>query len=170
MLVFMLMGKKRQKTTMFPKKGTLLGISITVVIVGAIGYFAIISMTPVNADFPMFAAPTNIYIKTISTPDGSVFTSLSTRGSKNPSSPSGSYYPTLTVQKGNLVSLHFINEDSGVVNYNPQHDLNIDEFNVHSNVLGKFQAQTITFVADKQGTFDYYCSIHPEMQGKIVVE
>ena len=99
-----------------------------------------------------------------------MFTSQSTRGSKNPSSPSGSYYPTLTVQKGNLVSLHFINEDRGIVNYNPQHDLNIDEFNVHSNLLGKFQAQTITFIADKQGTFDYYCSIHPEMRGKIVVE
>ena len=60
-------------------------------------------------------------------------------------------------------------QDRGITNIDHQHDLNIDEFNVHSNFLNKLQAQTITFYADKQGTFDYYCSIHPEMKGKITV-
>jgi plastocyanin len=27
----------------------------------------------------------------------------------------------------------------------------------------------ITFIVDKDGTFEYYCSIHPEMRGKVVV-
>ncbi|MEX0640785.1 MAG: cupredoxin domain-containing protein [Nitrosopumilaceae archaeon] len=165
------MAKAKQKTKIFPKKGTLFGIIIGTAIIVAIGYFAIVSMIPVNEDYPVFAAPSNIYIKTISTEDGSsVFASQSIKGGKNGGGPSGNHYPTLVVYKGNLVSIHLINEDSGVANYNHKHNLNIDEFNVHSNDLDHRQAQTITFLADKQGTFDYYDSIHPEMRGKIVVQ
>ena len=165
------MAKDKQKTKILPKKGTIFGIIIGTVIVVAIGYFAVVSMIPVNGNFPVFAAPTNIYIKTISTEDGSsVFASQSIKGGKSGGGPSGSHYPTLTVSKGNLVSIHFINEDMEVVNYNHKHNLNIDEFNVHSNDLSNREAQSITFLADKQGTFDYYCSIHPEMKGKIVVQ
>jgi len=165
------LAKDKQKTKILPKKGTLYGIGIGAVIVIAIGYFAVVSMIPVNGDFPVFAAPTNIYIKTISTEDGSsVFASQSIKGGKTGGGPRGSHYPTLVVSEGNLVSIHFINEDMGMVNYNHKHNLNIDEFNVHSNDLDHRQAQTIMFLADKQGTFDYYCSIHPEMRGKIVVQ
>lgn len=165
------MVKDKQKTKILPKKGTLFGIIIGTVIVVAIGYFAIVSMIPVNGDFPVFAAPTNIYIKTISTEDGSsVFASQSIKGGKSGGGPSGSHYPTLVVSKGNLISIHFINEVRETINFNHKHNLNIDEFNVHSNDLDRGQAQSIMFLADKQGTFDYYCSIHPEMKGKIVVQ
>ncbi|MEX2060131.1 MAG: chemotaxis protein, partial [Nitrosopumilaceae archaeon] len=61
------MAKAKQKTKIFPKKGTLFGIIIGTAIIVAIGYFAIVSMIPVNEDYPVFAAPSNIYIKTIST-------------------------------------------------------------------------------------------------------
>lgn len=164
------MGKNKQKTKNIDTKSSILRIGIIVAILFGAGYVVFISMTPVNSDFPVFGAPTNIYIKTISTSDGSVFTSQSIKGGKSGGSPNGIHYPTLTVQKGNLVSLHFINEDKETLNFNHQHDLNIYEFNVHSKVLDKFQAQTITFVADKIGEFDYYCSIHPEMRGKLVVK
>lgn len=165
------MAKDKQKTKILPKKGTLFGIIIGTVIVVAIGYFAIVSMIPVNGDFPVFAAPTNIYIKTISTDDGSsVFASQSIKGGKSAGAPSGSHYPTLVVSKENLISIHFINEDRETINFNHKHSLNIDEFNVHSNDLDHGQAQSIMFLADKQGTFDYYDSIHPEMRGKIVVQ
>ena len=60
-----------------------------------------------------------------------------------------------------------INED---IDSGSKHNINIDEFNVHSRDLGYFESQTITFVADKAGTFKYYCSIHPEMKGEIIVE
>jgi plastocyanin len=40
---------------------------------------------------------------------------------------------------------------------------------VHTKDLGYFQTQTVTFIADKEGTFQYYCTIHPEMKGNIVV-
>ena len=164
------MAKNKQKSKILPKKGTILGIMIGAGIVFAIGYFAVVSMIPVNADYPVFAAPTNIYVKTITIEDGSsVFASQSIKGGKTGGAPTGKHNPTFVVTKGNLVSIHLINEDQGTVNYNHKQDFNIDEFNVHSNVLNHRDAQTITFLADKQGTFDYYSSIHPEMRGKIMV-
>jgi len=30
--------------------------------------------------------------------------------------------------------------------------------------------ETFTFTADKPGTYSYFCSIHPNMTGKVVVE
>jgi plastocyanin len=36
--------------------------------------------------------------------------------------------------------------------------------------LAYYETQTITFVADKTGTFEYYCTIHPEMKGNITIE
>ena len=165
------MPKNKQKTTILPKKGTIFGIVIVSAIIALVGYFAIVSMIPVNGDFPVFAAPSNIYLKTISTNDGkSVFASQSIKGGKNGGGPNGNHYPTLFIYQGNLVSIHIINEDIGTINYNHKHNFNIDEFNVHSNDLEHRQTQTITFLANKQGTFDYYDSIHPEMRGKIVVQ
>jgi plastocyanin len=165
-LFFNQLAKNKQKNKKLPSRGTILGICVMTVVVVAIGYFAISSLIPVNADFPVFEAPTNIYIKSISTNDGkSVFSSQSAKGGKTGGAPSGTHYPTYTVHKGNLVSIHFINEDQA----NDIHNLNIDEFNVHSNNLNHFQAQSIMFLADKQGTFEYYDSIHSEMRGKIVV-
>jgi cupredoxin-like protein len=65
-----------------------------------------------------------------------------------------------------LESIHFINEDYDT---HSKHNFNIDEFKVHSKDLGYFQSQIITFIVDKDGMFEYYCSIHPEMRGKVVV-
>jgi plastocyanin len=45
----------------------------------------------------------------------------------------------------------------------------VDEFNVHTRDLGYFESQSITFIADKAGTFKIYCTIHPEMTGSVVV-
>ena len=163
------MAKNKQKVKKFSSSGNLKGIAIIAAIVIAVGYFAYVSMIPVNADFPMFGSPTNIYIKTISTPDGSVYASQSVKGGKNGGTPNGIHNPTFTVSKGNLVSIHFINEDRDSANFDHRHDLNIDEFNVHSKILNHIQAQTITFYADKQGTFEYYSSLHPQMRGLIKV-
>ena len=74
--------------------------------------------------------------------------------------------PTLYVSKGGLESIHFINEDYDT---HSKHNFNIDEFKVHSKDLGYFQSQIITFIVNKDGMFEYYCSIHPEMRGKLVV-
>ena len=101
-----------------------------------------------------------------------VYTGQSIGMPKSLNSGSGSkiglgHNPTISPNQGNTLSLHLIYEDSET---HSKHNINIDEFDVHSKDLGYFQSQTITFTANKTGTFDYYCSIHPEMTGKIMVK
>ncbi len=74
----------------------------------------------------------------------------------------------LKVKKGQTVKVTFVNDGGW-------HDFNIDELNVHSEVIKETGAKTsVTFVADKAGTFEYYCSVMEHRQkgqvGKITVE
>lgn len=59
---------------------------------------------------------------------------------------------TMSVSKGDTVKIT-------VKNLKGTHDLKIDEFNASTRILNVGEEQTITFVADKIGTFQYYCSI-----------
>lgn len=93
---------------------------------------------------------------------------MHTKGGKALPSSAGNS-PPISVSKGNLVEIHLINEEKNQAGNLSKHNLNIDEFNVHTKDLGYFQSESITFLADKEGTFDYYCSIHPEMRGTITV-
>ncbi|MEX2010513.1 MAG: cupredoxin domain-containing protein [Parcubacteria group bacterium] len=65
---------------------------------------------------------------------------------------------SIAVKKGDTVQLTFINS-AGI------HDLRIDEFKVATKNLSSGQSETVTFVANKTGTFEYYCSVgnHREM-------
>jgi plastocyanin len=74
--------------------------------------------------------------------------------------------PEYTFNKGQLESIHVINEDN---DSHSRHNFNIDEFNVHTKDLNYFENESITLLADKVGTFEYYCSLHPEMRGTISV-
>ncbi len=74
----------------------------------------------------------------------------------------------LKVKKGQVVKVTFVNDGGW-------HDFNIDELNVHSTVIKETGAKTtVTFTADKVGTFEYYCSVMEHRQkgqvGKITVE
>ncbi|MER3408078.1 MAG: hypothetical protein C4292_04840 [Nitrososphaera sp.] len=79
----------------------------------------------------------------------------------------GAVNPTYEFTKGDLQSIHVINEDYDT---HSKHNFNIDEFNIHTKDLGYFESQTVTFLPDKAGTFTYYCTIHPEMKGVITIE
>jgi plastocyanin len=74
---------------------------------------------------------------------------------------------TLTVNKGDTVRITFTNEQGA-------HDWVIDEFNAQTKVLQAGQSETIEFVADKSGSFEYYCSVgtHRQMgmKGTLVVK
>ena len=59
---------------------------------------------------------------------------------------------TISVDRGDTVKIN-------VKNVNGTHDLKIDEFNASTRVLNVGEMETITFVADKVGTFQYYCSV-----------
>ena len=136
---------------------------IGIVIVGSIGgYYLFNSMIPVNASSPVFGAPANYYVKSLSTKDGPAFVLSSTKGGKKSFTPTKK--PLISVTRGELISFHMINEDS------EKHNLNMDEFNVHTKDLGYFESQSITFVADKTGEFVFHCTLHPEMKGTFIVK
>lgn len=188
------MARKRHQPKQYPKnsakdkfiftKNTIIVISIIVAFVSAITYIGIKSMIPVNGNYPIFGASKNNFVKASHHPQsGYLFVGQSAGGARKGFSPSagskisnanmgnsnftdGPTGPTLYISKGGLESIHFINEDYDT---HSKHNFNIDEFKVHSKDLGYFQSQIITFIVDRDGMFEYYCSIHPEMRGKVVV-
>lgn len=74
---------------------------------------------------------------------------------------------TMKVNAGEKVRITFKN-DSGT------HDLVVDGYNVRTKILQSGQSETIEFLADKTGTFEYYCSVgtHRQqgMKGTLTVE
>ncbi len=156
----------KQKRQNWKLSGRAILAIIGFVLVGStVGYSAINSMIPVNGRFPVLGIPQNSFIVAKLDPDaGHVFISKGTSSGKK---SLGAFHvaPEIHVGKDNLGSIHFINEDT-----HSKHNLNIDEFNVHTKDLGYFETQTTTFIADKIGTFKYYCSLHPEMSGHLIVE
>ncbi len=59
---------------------------------------------------------------------------------------------TLTVNQGDTVKVVFKN--SGGI-----HDFVIDEFNVATKKIGSGESEEVSFVADKKGSFEFYCSV-----------
>lgn len=73
----------------------------------------------------------------------------------------------IRVKKGDTVKVTFINK-VGI------HDWVLDEFSVRTKQIQAGQSETVTFTADKTGTFEYYCSVGQHrafgMKGKLIVE
>jgi plastocyanin len=59
---------------------------------------------------------------------------------------------TLSVNKGDTVEIVFKNSGGF-------HDFKIDEFKAATKKINGGQEDTVRFVADKSGTFEYYCSV-----------
>mgnify|MGYP001581408863 CR=1 FL=1 len=74
---------------------------------------------------------------------------------------------SMKVKKGDTVKIIFKNSEGF-------HDFIIDEFDVATSQIGAEEEDEIEFVADKAGTFEYYCSVGKHrsmgMVGKLVVE
>lgn len=73
----------------------------------------------------------------------------------------------MKVKKGDTVKVTF-NNTKGF------HDWVIDEFNAKTKQLKEGESETIEFVADQAGTYEYYCSVGKHRQngmvGKLIVE
>jgi cytochrome c oxidase subunit II len=73
----------------------------------------------------------------------------------------------MRVKKGDRVKIT-LNNTQGF------HDLTIDEFNVATKQINGVGTDVVEFVANKTGTFEYYCSVgnHRQMGmvGKLIVE
>jgi plastocyanin len=73
----------------------------------------------------------------------------------------------IKVKKGETVKIVFKNVEGF-------HDWVVDEFSAKTKQLKAGESETIEFVADKSGSFEYYCSVgsHRQMgmKGKLIVE
>lgn len=73
----------------------------------------------------------------------------------------------IRVKKDDEIVINFVNGGGF-------HDFRIDEFNVATKQLQSGGEETVTFVADKAGSFQYYCSVGNHramgMWGTLVVE
>ena len=74
---------------------------------------------------------------------------------------------TLKVKEGDTVTITFKNSGG-------MHNLKIDEFNVATPVIQSGAEDKVTFIANKKGSFEYYCSVgnHRQMgmKGTLTVE
>ena len=73
----------------------------------------------------------------------------------------------IKVNKGDVVRIVLQNTDG-------THDLRIDEFSVATKMLKTGEEQMVEFIADKTGTFEFYCSVGTHrlmgMKGSLIVE
>jgi len=139
-------------------------------VVSLVGFFGYRALVPANGSTPVLSFPMNDFIKATHSSSGYYYLSQasgSVKGLRTAGNGGTQINPTYVYSKGDLVSFHFINEDYDT---HSKHNFNIDEFNVHTSDLGYFGTESVSFVTDKAGTFNYYCSIHPEMKGTITVE
>jgi nitrite reductase (NO-forming) len=75
--------------------------------------------------------------------------------------------PDIIIKEGTMVKMVFTNTEGF-------HDFVIDELGAKTQQLNAGESATIAFIADKKGTFEYYCSVgkHRQMgmKGKFIVE
>ena len=73
----------------------------------------------------------------------------------------------IRVKRGDTVRVTFMNNEGF-------HDYLLDEFNVKTKQLQAGGQETVSFVADKTGTFEYYCSVGTHraqgMVGSLIVQ
>lgn len=73
----------------------------------------------------------------------------------------------IKVNQGDTVKINFVNEQGF-------HDFVIDEFGVKTKQANGPSEETVTFVADKAGTYNFYCSVGQHrsmgMEGNFIVE
>src|SRR3989344_2474578 len=79
----------------------------------------------------------------------------------------GKESPELKVKEGDKVIIKFTNT-AGL------HNWILDEFNVATKQVKTGESSSVEFIADKKGTFEYYCSVGGHrfegMKGNLIVE
>jgi plastocyanin len=73
----------------------------------------------------------------------------------------------IKVKLNDKVTINFTNTEG-------MHDFVIDEFNIATKVIKTGESESVNFIADRSGTFEYYCSVGQHrangMWGKLIVE
>ncbi|MEI7709622.1 MAG: cupredoxin domain-containing protein [bacterium] len=150
-------------------KNYIIGLVVIVLLVGAFVMFG----TDKKVEAPVSSAPE----ETTQTPAPvkpatvTVTPPITTTAPVKEFTVTGSNYSftpsTMTVKKGDKVKITF-------KNMNGFHDFKIDEFNVATAKIQGGAEATVEFVADKAGSFQYYCSVGSHrangMWGTLVVQ
>jgi len=142
---------------------TLIGILIAVAVLGVGGYMLLANPSPapvtspvppvaVEPTMPPATPPVAPVTPPTPAPAAGTVKEFTILGSDYKFSPNA-----ISVNKGDTVRVIFKN--SGGL-----HDFRIDEFNVATKVIGTGAQQTVEFVADKAGQFQYYCSVSGHRQ------
>ena len=75
--------------------------------------------------------------------------------------------PDIKVNEGDTVRIEFSSSEG-------MHDWVLDEFNARTNKVNPGETAVVEFVADKAGTYEYYCSVGQHrvngMFGKFIVQ
>lgn len=147
-----------------PKKSNTLIILMVVAVLAVGGFFLVSNFTKGNKTTtpPAAIEPTS----TQTTDQGNA--TISGEQTFDVSGESLSYsLKEMKVKQGDKVTINFTNNEAF-------HDLNLDEFSVKTSVIGAGKTESITFTADKKGTFEYYCSVGNHraqgMVGNLIVE
>lgn len=146
-------------------------IVIAIIVIGGIWYFASKSDAPIELDgqiMPPVNTEASAEGTTTSGASIDVGVSLGTVKEFIVTGQDFAFAPTtMTVDRGNTARITFRNTDG-------THDFKIDEFGVATKKLGAGESETIEFVADKVGTFEYYCSVGQHramgMKGTLIVK
>ena len=133
---------------------TLVWLGLIIIIVGGIWYFG----SQKTAPAPAVKTETPVATTTMAT-SSQTFTVTGSNFSFDPKN--------ITVHQGDTVTINFISSGG-------MHDFKIDEYNVATPKLSSGQTASVTFVADKTGSFQYYCSVGTHramgMWGTLIVE
>ena len=70
---------------------------------------------------------------------------------------------TITVQSGAMVTLTMVNEDAG-----EEHDWEVDGVGLTATCVGPCRA-SVSFRAPAPGTYKFYCIVHSDMGGTLLV-
>jgi heme/copper-type cytochrome/quinol oxidase subunit 2 len=73
--------------------------------------------------------------------------------------------PDIYVKKGMPLRINILNKDFR------RHDFVINELNLNTGYMSTDQQVTLAIASNSKGTFEYYCSLHPDkMRGKVIIE
>lgn len=128
---------------------------VVVLLIGAVFYFKSTKSTTQPTDQTAITQP-SADSSTVSSSDVPAASDSAVAGTTKEFTVEGSNFKfapaVLSVNKGDTVKITF-NNTGGM------HDFVIDEFNAKTKVIQSGATETITFTADKTGTFQYYCSV-----------
>ena len=72
--------------------------------------------------------------------------------------------PDLHAKAGSPEKVVVVNKDF------VRHDFVIDQLNVNTAYLRTDQEFTTAIASNEPGTYQYYCSLHPQMHGKVIID